>query len=173
MQERAFADPKIEIRLELRGRRDQRRRVRSSRITLRDTVTGETRELPVTGLFIAIGHDPRSELLKGQVDLDDERLRPGRAPVDAHQPHRASSPAGDLVDHHYRRRSPRPAPAAPPPSTPSATSRLDHAASTAGPTPTAAADRRDTAAEPDRRGAVDRRNACRSVLHWSGTKPPS
>src|SRR5215203_649893 len=39
-------------------------------ITLRDTVTGETRELPVSGLFIAIGHDPRSELLKGQVDLD-------------------------------------------------------------------------------------------------------
>ena len=38
-------------------------------LTLRDTVTGETREIEATGLFVAIGHDPRSELLGGQVDL--------------------------------------------------------------------------------------------------------
>ena len=37
-------------------------------ITLTDTSTGETRELPVTGLFVAIGHDPRNELIKGEVD---------------------------------------------------------------------------------------------------------
>ena len=36
------------------------------------TFTGETRRMEATGLFIAIGHDPRSELLTGQVDLDDE-----------------------------------------------------------------------------------------------------
>ena len=41
-------------------------------VTLRDTVTGETRELPVTGLFVAIGHDPRNELVKGVVELDAE-----------------------------------------------------------------------------------------------------
>ena len=43
-----------------------------SSVTLADTRTGEQRELAVTGLFIAIGHDPRSELIRDQVDLDDE-----------------------------------------------------------------------------------------------------
>jgi thioredoxin reductase (NADPH) len=70
-------------------------------VTLRDTVTGETRELPVTGLFIAIGHDPRSELVKDQVHTDSE----GYVLVD--QPStRTNLPgvfaAGDLVDHTYR-----------------------------------------------------------------------
>ena len=41
-------------------------------VTLRDTVTGDDPQLPVTGLFVAIGHDPRNELVKGVVDLDDE-----------------------------------------------------------------------------------------------------
>ena len=43
-------------------------------IVIEDTITGDTRELPVTGLFIAIGHDPRSELIAGQIDLDAERF---------------------------------------------------------------------------------------------------
>jgi thioredoxin reductase (NADPH) len=64
-------------------------------------VTGEKRELDVTGLFIAIGHDPRSELLHGQVRLDEE----GYVLVD--QPStRTNLPgvfaSGDLVDHTYR-----------------------------------------------------------------------
>jgi thioredoxin reductase (NADPH) len=100
MQERAFADPKLEIIwnseiAEING--DER----LESVTLRDTVTGDTRPLEVTGLFIAIGHDPRSELLGGQVDLDDN----GYVLVD--QPStRTNLPgvfaAGDLVDHHYR-----------------------------------------------------------------------
>jgi thioredoxin reductase (NADPH) len=100
MQERAFADPKLEIIwnaeiAEING--DER----LESVTLRDTVTGDTRPLEVTGLFIAIGHDPRSELLGGQVDLDDN----GYVLVD--QPStRTNVPgvfaAGDLVDHHYR-----------------------------------------------------------------------
>ena len=70
-------------------------------ITLRDTVTGDERPLEVTGLFIAIGHDPRSELLTGQVDLDDEGY------VQVEQPSTATNlpgvfAAGDLVDHQYR-----------------------------------------------------------------------
>ena len=70
-------------------------------ITLRDTVTGETSELPVTGLFIAIGHDPRTELVKGVVELDAEGyvLAEGRSS-------RTNVPGvfacGDLVDHTYR-----------------------------------------------------------------------
>jgi len=72
-----------------------------SAITLRNTVTGETSELPVTGLFIAIGHDPRNELVKGLIDLDAE----GYVLVDAPST-RTNIPGvfacGDLVDHTYR-----------------------------------------------------------------------
>ncbi|WP_406049749.1 thioredoxin-disulfide reductase [Kribbella sp. NBC_00889] len=70
-------------------------------VTLRDTVTGETRELPVTGLFIAIGHDPRSELVKGQVHLDEDGyvlVREGS--TETNLP--GVFAAGDLVDHTYR-----------------------------------------------------------------------
>jgi len=69
--------------------------------TLRDTVTGETRELPITGLFIAIGHDPRSELVKGVIDLDDA----GYVLVKDRSTHTSLTgvfACGDLVDHTYR-----------------------------------------------------------------------
>jgi thioredoxin reductase (NADPH) len=70
-------------------------------VTLRDTVSGETRELPVTGLFVAIGHDPRSELVKDVVELDDEGyvLVQGRTSRTNVQ---GVFAAGDLVDHTYR-----------------------------------------------------------------------
>jgi thioredoxin reductase (NADPH) len=100
MQERAFADPKLEMvwNSEVAAIHGDDR---LSSITLRDTVTGQERPLEVTGLFIAIGHDPRSELLTGQVDLDDNGY------VLVHQPSTATNlpgvfAAGDLVDHHYR-----------------------------------------------------------------------
>ena len=70
-------------------------------ITLRDTVTGVTRELPVTGLFVAIGHDPRNDLIKGVVELDAE----GYVLVEDRST-RTNIPGvfacGDLVDHTYR-----------------------------------------------------------------------
>ncbi|MBF4163933.1 thioredoxin-disulfide reductase [Nocardioides acrostichi] len=100
MAERAFADPKLEIRWnsavdEIRGTD------KLEGLTVRDTVTGETSDLPATGLFIAIGHDPRSELLTGQVDLDDE----GYVLVE-HPSTGTNLPGvfacGDLVDHVYR-----------------------------------------------------------------------
>ena len=100
MQERAFDDPKLEIiwnsTVESINGED-----RLESVTLKDTVTGETRPLDATGLFIAIGHDPRSELLTGQVDLDDN----GYVVVE-HPSTRTNLigvfAAGDLVDHHYR-----------------------------------------------------------------------
>ncbi|WP_434742217.1 thioredoxin-disulfide reductase [Micromonospora sp. SH-82] len=68
---------------------------------VRNVHTGESKVLDVTGVFVAIGHDPRSELFHGQVDLDDE----GYVKVDAPST-RTSVPgvfaAGDLVDHTYR-----------------------------------------------------------------------
>ena len=100
MQERAFADPKISFVwdsevAEIQGD------PKLSGLKLRNLKTGEISDLPVTGLFIAIGHDPRSELLTGQVDLDDD----GYVLVD-HPSTATNLPgvfaAGDLVDHHYR-----------------------------------------------------------------------
>lgn len=72
-----------------------------SGVILKDTVTGETRELPITGLFIAIGHDPRSELIVGQVDLDAENYVRVKAPsTQTNLP--GVFACGDLVDHTYR-----------------------------------------------------------------------
>jgi len=68
---------------------------------LRNTATGETRELPLSGAFVAIGHVPQSELVRGVIDLDDNGyvLVEGRST-------KTSRPgvfaAGDLVDHTYR-----------------------------------------------------------------------
>ena len=89
-------------------------------VTLRDTVTGETRELPVTGLFIAIGHDPRSELVKGQVRPGRGGLRPGQGRHAPRPTCRASSPPATWWTTPTGRRSPPPAPAVRPPWTPSA-----------------------------------------------------
>ncbi|MEO8330218.1 MAG: thioredoxin-disulfide reductase [Candidatus Nanopelagicales bacterium] len=72
-----------------------------SAVKLRDTVTGEEREIAATGLFVAIGHDPRSELVKGQVSLDEQ----GYVLVNGQTTH-TNLPgvfaSGDLVDHTYR-----------------------------------------------------------------------
>ena len=122
MQDRAFANPKIEFVWNSEVVRDPRRR-QGQWVTLRDTVTGESRELAVTGLFIAIGHDPRSELVTGQVDLDDDGYVLVDHPLHPHQPRRACSPPATWSTTTTGRRSPRPAPAVPRHSTPSATSQ--------------------------------------------------
>ena len=100
MADRAFANDKIRFAwnsevAQIHGEG------KLSGITLRDTQTGQTRELAVTGLFVAIGHDPRNELVKGVVDLDEA----GYVLVDGRST-RTNVPgvfaAGDLVDHTYR-----------------------------------------------------------------------
>ena len=70
-------------------------------VRLRNAVTGEESELAVTGVFVAIGHDPRSELVRGQVDLDSEGyvLTNGRTTSTSVD---GVFAAGDLVDHTYR-----------------------------------------------------------------------
>ena len=100
MQERALADPKLEIAWNSEIAAINGTDGLES-VTLRDTVTGEERPLDVTGLFIAVGHDPRSELLTGQVDLD-----PNGYVLVEHPSTRTNLEgvfaAGDLVDHTYR-----------------------------------------------------------------------
>jgi thioredoxin reductase (NADPH) len=99
MADRADADPKISWAwnsavVDIAGEG------KVSSVVLRDTVTGDERDLPVTGLFIAIGHDPRSELVKGQVELDDEGYVV--TGVGTRTNLEGVFAAGDLVDHTYR-----------------------------------------------------------------------
>jgi thioredoxin reductase (NADPH) len=70
-------------------------------LRLTNTETGEESTLPVTGVFVAIGHDPRSALVRGQVDLDDA----GYVRVVGNTTFTSVDgvfAAGDLVDHTYR-----------------------------------------------------------------------
>ena len=100
MQERALANEKMKFAwnsqvVDILG--DQK----VSALVLEDTVTGERRELPATGLFIAIGHDPRSELVKGQIDIDTEgyvlvKERTSLTNLEG------VFACGDLIDHSYR-----------------------------------------------------------------------
>jgi thioredoxin reductase (NADPH) len=103
MADRALNDPKIEFAwnsavVGIHGTS------KLTGITLRDTVTGAERELAATGLFVAIGHIPRNELLKGQVDLDAD----GYVRVGEHGRRGTATnvhgvfACGDLVDHVYR-----------------------------------------------------------------------
>ena len=100
MQERALANEKIHVawNSEVAAIHGE---AKLSGVTLRDTENGTEREISITGLFIAIGHDPRSELLPGKVDLDPE----GYVLVESGST-RTSAPGvfacGDLVDHTYR-----------------------------------------------------------------------
>jgi thioredoxin reductase (NADPH) len=100
MQERAFANDKLRFAwnsevAELLGEE------KLEGVVLRDTQNGETRHLEATGVFVAIGHDPRSELVKGQVALDDEGyvLVEGRSTRTNLE---GVFACGDLVDHTYR-----------------------------------------------------------------------
>src|SRR5689334_13675194 len=99
MADRARANPKIRWEFdseiaEIRGAGTL------EGVTLRDVRSGATRDLSVSGLFIAIGHEPRSDLVKGQVDLDEDGYvltgRGTRTNLDG------VFAAGDLVDHTYR-----------------------------------------------------------------------
>ena len=91
------------------------------RARVRNVETGETRELPMDGAFIAIGHEPQSEIVAGHRRHRRERLRAHRGQVDPHGTCRASSPPATSSTTRTARRSPRPARAAWPRSTPSGT----------------------------------------------------
>jgi thioredoxin reductase (NADPH) len=100
MADRALNNPKIEMLwntevVDILGEE------KVSGLALKNTLTGELSERDFTGLFVAIGHIPRSELLIGQIDLDNE----GYVKVEGRST-RTNLPGvfacGDLVDHTYR-----------------------------------------------------------------------
>ena len=100
MQERALADPKIEFvwDAEVAGVHGE---ASLEAVTVRDVRTGDTTRLATDGLFVAVGHNPRSELVAGQVALDAE----GYVLVDERSTLTSVAgvfAAGDVVDHRYR-----------------------------------------------------------------------
>ncbi|MEM8903175.1 MAG: thioredoxin-disulfide reductase [Actinomycetota bacterium] len=100
MQQRAMDNPKIDFAWnstvsELHGEQQL------EGVTLTDTVTGDERRLDVTGMFIAIGHRPNTDLFKGQLQLDDDGylvVRAGSSATDVE----GVFACGDVVDHTYR-----------------------------------------------------------------------
>jgi thioredoxin reductase (NADPH) len=100
MQDRAFANDKIHFRwnsavVEILGD------TKVNGVVVEDTQTGEREQLDVGGLFVAIGHDPRSELFAGQLKLDDEGY------IQVEHPSTRTNidgvfACGDVVDHIYR-----------------------------------------------------------------------
>ena len=100
MAERAKANPKIEF-LWNSEVVDVLGEDKVSGLSIRNTVSGDLSVLDVTGLFVAIGHDPRSELIKGQVNLDDEGyVKVGQGSTKTNL--EGVFACGDLVDHTYR-----------------------------------------------------------------------
>ncbi|MCX6431160.1 MAG: thioredoxin-disulfide reductase [Actinobacteria bacterium] len=100
MVERALANPKIEI-LWNHEVVDVLGQDKVESLKLRNTVSGEISQHNFTGLFVAIGHSPRSELVVGQIDLDSE----GYVLVKDRTTHTNLDgvfACGDLVDHRYR-----------------------------------------------------------------------
>jgi thioredoxin reductase (NADPH) len=100
MAERALSNPKIEMLwntevVDVLGAE------KVEALSLKNTLTGEISKRDFTGLFVAIGHDPRSELVKGQVALDDEGyvIVEGRSTKTNLE---GVFACGDLVDHTYR-----------------------------------------------------------------------
>ncbi|GAA2718972.1 thioredoxin-disulfide reductase [Actinocorallia aurantiaca] len=100
MQERALANPKITFLWDSEVV-DVLGEDRVTGLKVRNVKKDEIGELDVTGLFIAIGHDPRSELFKGQIDADaDGYLQVQHPTTKTNQP--GVFACGDVVDHVYR-----------------------------------------------------------------------
>ncbi|CCW36369.1 thioredoxin-disulfide reductase [Chthonomonas calidirosea] len=101
MQQRAFSNPKIEFIWDsvVEHVHDPALK-RVTGLTLRNVKTGERRELPVSGLFVAIGHKPNTDLFVGQLELDENGY------IRTHHDVRTSVygvfAAGDVQDHEYR-----------------------------------------------------------------------
>ena len=100
MADRAHANPKIEFIWNTEVT-DVLGAEKMTGLKLRNLVTGEESTKDLTGLFVAIGHLPRSELVKGQIDLDNE----GYVKVEGRSTRtniKGVFACGDLVDHTYR-----------------------------------------------------------------------
>jgi len=102
MQERTLANPKIEV--VWNAVVDEILGVDVGHVTgvrLKDTITGATREMPIDGVFAAIGHEPNTALFRGKVDLDEKgyiKTIPGTSKTSVE----GVFAAGDVQDSRYR-----------------------------------------------------------------------
>ncbi len=99
MQDRAFANPKLSFIwdstvTELHGEKSL------ETVTVTNHITGDSTELPVTGLFVAIGHSPNTDLFKGQIDMDDVGYIITNSGTKTNVP--GVFACGDVQDHIYR-----------------------------------------------------------------------
>ncbi len=101
MAERALSNPKISVTWNSVVEEILGTDGKVSGVRVRNLKTEETSVLDVTGVFVAIGHDPRSELFRGQVDMDADGYIKVSAPSTATNITGVFA-AGDLVDHTYR-----------------------------------------------------------------------
>jgi thioredoxin reductase (NADPH) len=101
MADRALSNPKIRVLWDSVVTRVIDGGGKVAGLGIRNAKTGEESVLDVTGVFVAIGHDPRSELFRGQVDLDDEGYIKVAAPSTRTNLTGVFA-AGDVVDHTYR-----------------------------------------------------------------------
>jgi thioredoxin reductase (NADPH) len=100
MQDRAFANPKVEFRWNTVVEDIVGDGVVEG-LRLRDTLTGQESDFAVSGLFVAIGHDPNTELFRGQLELDEN----GYLVTEADSTRTTVEgvfAAGDVQDHVYR-----------------------------------------------------------------------
>jgi thioredoxin reductase (NADPH) len=101
MQDRARANPKIRFAWNSRPTEVLGTDGKVSGLAVDDTVTGEARVLDVTGVFVAIGHSPNTDLFKGQLDMEDNGYlitQPGSARTNVE----GVFACGDVQDHTYR-----------------------------------------------------------------------
>jgi thioredoxin reductase (NADPH) len=101
MQERAHANDKIEFTWDTKVDEVRGADGKVTNLALSNTKTGETSDIDVGGLFVAIGHDPNTELFKGQLELNEAGY------ITVQHPRTATSvegvfACGDVVDHIYR-----------------------------------------------------------------------
>jgi thioredoxin reductase (NADPH) len=100
MQDRVISNPKITVHWNTEAIAVSGDTLLNA-ITIRNSQTQITRELPVKGLFYAIGHQPNTDLFKGQIDLDDVgyiQTQPGSVATNIEGVYAA----GDVQDHEYR-----------------------------------------------------------------------
>jgi thioredoxin reductase (NADPH) len=101
MYDRARANPKIEFITNAVVDEVLGEEGRVTGVRIRDVNTGETREIPAQGLFVAVGHDPNTSLFLGQLEHDEPGYlitQPGSTATNIH----GVFAAGDVVDHTYR-----------------------------------------------------------------------
>jgi thioredoxin reductase (NADPH) len=101
MQDRARANEKVEFLTPYVVEEALGEEGKLTGVRVAHTETGDTREIPADGLFVAIGHDPNTKLFEGQLEMDEAGYlitRPGSTETNV----KGVFAAGDVVDHTYR-----------------------------------------------------------------------